>query len=73
MNLLTIAKKRIVTKLKDDGFIEILGEKHAEYFDYQNGIKTPHLDSRDLVSSTVPGTNTVNRMQASDILRDKRN
>lgn len=72
MNLLTIAKKRTVTKVKDDGIINIQGEKHLEYFDYQHRVTTSHLDSRELVASDVPGSRTVGSMDVSDILSNER-
>lgn len=73
MNLLAIEKKRTVTKLKGDGFINVLGDEHVEYFDYQNRVTTSHFDSRNSVSSELPGKKIVGSMSITDILRDKRN
>lgn len=73
MNLLTISKKRTVTKIKNDGFVSVLGKRHIEYFDYENRITTSHLDSRKLISSAIPGTNIVDSMTVSEILCAKRN
>lgn len=73
MNLLDISKKRTVTKLKDNGFVNVLGEQHIEYFDYQNRITTSHLDSRSLTTSAVPGSKVVGSMTASEILCAERN
>ncbi len=73
MNLLAVAKKRTVTKLKGDGFVNVPGDKHVEYFDYQNRMTTSHFDSRNSVSSKFPGEKIVGSMNTKDILRDKRN
>lgn len=62
MNLLTISKKRTVTKLKDSSFIDLSGKIHI----------TSHLDSRELIQSDIPGKRIVDSMTISDILCAKR-
>lgn len=72
MNLLAVAKKRSVTKVKDDGVVNVEGRRQVEYFDYQHRVTTSHLDIRELVSSDVPGSRTVGSMKMYEILQDKR-
>lgn len=73
MNLLTISKKKTVTKLKDNGFAYALNHKHTKYLGSQNQMTTSHLGIRRLVSSFVPGSKTIGSMGVSEILSDKRN
>lgn len=73
MNLLTISKKKTITKLKENNFVNVPSTGHMEYCGFQNQLTTSHLDSRRLVSSFIPGFKTVNSMSVADILSDQRN
>ena len=73
MNLLTVSKKKTLTKLKDNNFGSVSGTGHMEYCGFQNQLTTPRLDNSRWVSSFIPGFKTVDSMSVADILSDHRN